>query len=340
MELPRRRFLQLATGATTVAAMATMARAQEVCWNSLGGGLTSAPAICSWGPGRLDIFARGEDFALWHKHSPDLQNWEWSKWESLGGELTSPPAAVSWGEGRIDVFVRGTDRALWHRWFTHGNWSGWESLAGALNFGPAVSSWGPGRLDVFARGTDNTIFQRTFDGSWRAWTPIGEPWTRVDLPGIAAVSTAPGHIDLFMWVPAEFHPPNVYLAHKSFSQESWRSTTGIGDIFAVPAAPASVSTSLAVASWRFRAVDWFMRGADNTLQHSAGRVDTGPGTSSSLGVIFGPPSGVGISRGGFLTSGPAAVSTFPKNTERRIDVVVRGGDNALWHARLLSESVS
>ena len=121
-------------------------------WESLGGGFTSAPAICSWGAGRLDIFGRGEDFALWHKW---FDGAKWSDWETLGGSLTSPPAAVSWGAGRIDVFVRGTDRALWHKWFRDGGWRGWESLGGALNFGPAVSSRSSGRLDVFARGTDN-----------------------------------------------------------------------------------------------------------------------------------------------------------------------------------------
>ena len=129
-------------------------------WESLGGEFTSAPAVCSWGPGRLDVFGRGTDNALWHKWFTDG---EWRGWTSLGGTLTAPPAAVSWGVGRIDVFVRGGDLALWHKWFTGGRWSDWESLGGGLNFGPAVSSWGPRRLDVFARGTDNTIFQRTFD---------------------------------------------------------------------------------------------------------------------------------------------------------------------------------
>src|SRR5262245_31602658 len=103
MELPRRRFLQLAAGATMLPATSQMVGAQPADWQSLGGGITSAPAICSWAPGRLDVFARGEDFALWHKYSRDLQSW--SEWESLGGGLASPPAAVSWGEGRIDVFV-------------------------------------------------------------------------------------------------------------------------------------------------------------------------------------------------------------------------------------------
>ena len=85
-------------------------------WESLGGVLTSGPAVSSWSNGRLDCFVRGTDSALWHKW------WQngWSGWESLGGVLTSGPAAVSWGNGRIDVFVRGTDSALWHKWYQNG----------------------------------------------------------------------------------------------------------------------------------------------------------------------------------------------------------------------------
>ena len=36
---------------------------------------------------------RGNDNALWHRWSPDGQNW--SPWESLGGVLTAGPAAVA-----------------------------------------------------------------------------------------------------------------------------------------------------------------------------------------------------------------------------------------------------
>ncbi len=75
--------------------------------------LTSAPAVASWASGRLDVFVRGTDSALWHKW---YQN-GWSGWESLGGVLTSAPGAVSWGPNRIDVFAAGTDSAMWHRWW-------------------------------------------------------------------------------------------------------------------------------------------------------------------------------------------------------------------------------
>ena len=82
-------------------------------WESQGGVLTSGPGASSWAPGRLDVFGRGTDSALWHK----WYEGGWGDWESLGGTLTSSPAAVSWGPGRIDVFARGTDSALWHTWY-------------------------------------------------------------------------------------------------------------------------------------------------------------------------------------------------------------------------------
>ena len=36
-------------------------------WEKLGGILTSAPGCTSWGAGRIDCFARGQDNAMWHK---------------------------------------------------------------------------------------------------------------------------------------------------------------------------------------------------------------------------------------------------------------------------------
>src|SRR5206468_3353111 len=94
---------------------------------SLGGSWTSSPSVASWGAGRMDVFIRGTDNALWHSFWTGTQ---WSPFESLGGGLTSGPGVGSWGPGRIDVFVRGTDNQLWHK-FWAGAWSGWERLGAA-----------------------------------------------------------------------------------------------------------------------------------------------------------------------------------------------------------------
>jgi hypothetical protein len=279
-------------------------------WESLGGGFTSAPAVCSWEPGRLDVFGRGEDFALWHKW---FTEGAWSDWEKLGGALTSPPAAVSWGEGRIDVFVRGTDNALWHKWFRDGSWRDWESLGGILNFGPAVCSWGAKRLDVFARGTDNTIFQRTFDGSWGNWSSLAQPVTTSAFPGIAAVSPARGKIYLVMWGSWDV---GYLLTDRFYGGTSgiWESPRKFVDF---SEAPASLSTSIAAASWRDDHYDVFARDSDQTLFRVAFVEGAIPHQTTYFGSV-----------GGMLTSGPAAVAS--PDHSGRIDVIARGPDNAYW----------
>jgi hypothetical protein len=170
-------------------------------WESLGGTLTSDPAAASWASGRLDVFARGTDNALWHR----TYDGGWGGWESLGGTITSGPAAVSWGQGRIDVFARGDDNALWHRTFD-GGWGGWESLGGTLTSDPAAASWASGRLDVFARGTDNALWHRTYDGGWGGWESLEGVLTSSP----DAVSWGPNRIDVFA------RGSNEALWHKAF----------------------------------------------------------------------------------------------------------------------------
>ncbi len=142
-----------------------------MAWERLGGTLTSAPTVSSWGSRRLDCFVRGTDSAMWHKWYDGRR---WRGWESLGGILTSAPAAVSWGNRRIDCFVRGTDNAMWHKWYDGRRWRGWESLGGVLTSAPTVSSWGSRRLDCFVRGGDNALWHKWYDGSrWRGWESLG-----------------------------------------------------------------------------------------------------------------------------------------------------------------------
>ena len=84
--------------------------------------LTGPPAACSWGTGRIDVFARGSGGEVLHKW------WDgkaWSPFESLGMPVTADTepaplpstgaiAACSWGEDRLDVFTRAVDGNLYH----------------------------------------------------------------------------------------------------------------------------------------------------------------------------------------------------------------------------------
>jgi ligand-binding sensor domain-containing protein/signal transduction histidine kinase len=93
-------------------------------WQSLGGIITSKPAVCSWGEGRIDVFARGADDALWHRTFADGY---WHGWEPLGGKLTAGPSIVECRENYIDIHVRGINNTR-QRLVWDGGWSDWETL--------------------------------------------------------------------------------------------------------------------------------------------------------------------------------------------------------------------
>ncbi len=211
-------------------------------WESLEGKLTSGPGVSSWGPERLDVFARGTDAALWHKCFDS----DWSDWESLGGVLTSAPAVVSWGRDRIDVFARGADLALWHKWFDN-EWSGWESLGGVLTSGPAVASRKSGRLDVFVRGTDSAIWHKSYGDGWSGWESLGGVLTSAP----AAASWSSGRLDVFA------RGADSALWHKSFKNgwSEWESRKGL-----LASAPAAVC-------WGANRIDVCATGIDSTVWH-------------------------------------------------------------------------
>ena len=89
--------------------------------------LTGHPTACSWGPSRLDVFARGSHGDMLHRSWNGNQ---WGQFESLrtpsGEGGTAVPfvgmaTACSWGQGRLDVFARALDGQLYHAWWD-GSW--------------------------------------------------------------------------------------------------------------------------------------------------------------------------------------------------------------------------
>lgn len=91
--------------------------------------LTGPPAACSWGPERMDVFARGPGGDLLHKW---WDGKDWSPFESLGMPIaveadrrcipfTGSVTACTWGPSRLDVFARALDGHLYHAWWD-GTW--------------------------------------------------------------------------------------------------------------------------------------------------------------------------------------------------------------------------
>lgn len=160
-------------------------------WKSLGGQLLGSPDACSWGPDRLDVFARGTDQNL---IQISRIGGRWTNWVDLGGNLLTDPSCVSWGPNRIDVFATGASFTLIHKAWDGRRWTEWESWDGEVREAVDAASWGPNRIDVFARGTDDALWQFAWDGErWTGWNRLGG--RIISSPG--AVSWGPNRIDVF-----------------------------------------------------------------------------------------------------------------------------------------------
>lgn len=153
--------------------------------------LGGAPATCSWGPGRMDMFVADQGGSLWHiwaSDAPSEATAHWGTWEYLGSPLIagSPPKVTSIGStlsvlsfttNELAVWFRGTDNNLWGIAWGNG-WTpyytfpipGGLSLATApsgvnTTVGGEVSGW------VFVVGNDANLW--CFEGD--AWHGLGAP---------------------------------------------------------------------------------------------------------------------------------------------------------------------
>ena len=161
----------VARGADNAAYYKTFILGQWSDWERLGGNLTSGPSVSAWSDGPVDVFARGPNNELLHKHRG--YGGDWSDWKNLGGVLTSDPDSDhNYG---LHVVARGADNAAYYKTFILGQWSDWERLGGNLTSGPSVSAWSDGPVDVFARGPNNELLHkhRGYGGDWSDWKNLG-----------------------------------------------------------------------------------------------------------------------------------------------------------------------
>src|SRR6266581_2318788 len=136
--------------------------------------------------GRLEVFAAGNDGALWHIWQT-APNGTWSSWASLGTlsnvQFLSGYTVGKNADGRLEVFTVGSDGALWHIWQTTagGNWyNTWFSSGKPsgmdLQPSPTLVRNADGRLEVVAAGTDGAlwhIWQTAPNGTWSSWAYLG-----------------------------------------------------------------------------------------------------------------------------------------------------------------------
>lgn len=138
---------------------------------------TAALAATSWADNRLDIYAVGVEFWLYHKYWDGSQ---WSVWESLGAEtMLESVAASSWSANRLDVVVK-ADMNFYYKFFDGEAWRpdvlGWYSKGPNSVFisNPSVVSWGTNRLEIFGVNNDQELVHQAWVGD--SWFPSNTDW--------------------------------------------------------------------------------------------------------------------------------------------------------------------
>lgn len=208
-------------------------------WRPHGGALTTTPAIVSWGPGRLDVFARGTDGAAWQV----AYDGTWRDWRSMGGQFPAEVTALAPYAGRLDLFVRGMTGDVCQAWWDGSKWNGWASHGGVITSNVCALAPFQGRWDVFVRGTDGALWQRWAHDGWSPWTRLGGQIT-----GTPTALYEGGRWYVF----ARGDDGALWLCA---TQPDWSWTRLDGGIIGEPAA----------VSCGAGCVDVFARAADNTL---------------------------------------------------------------------------
>jgi len=238
-------------------------------WTSLGGILTSPPAVGKNQDGRLEVFARGTDDKIWHfsqaaANAPS----SWSNWECLTGDQTfrGPVSVVTNNWNKLEIFARGRDNSIWHRWQNDPNvreasrWSSWSSLgsaAGGMQTDPTAALNWDKRIEVFAVGGDNQVyhnFQRYFDA-------FGSPWSGwLSLPGrsFKGLVTAETDADGRLHVVARALDDTVWVNYqltRSGDWSGWQNFSGI------------TSGDPTLARNNDGRLELFLRGSDGRVWH-------------------------------------------------------------------------
>lgn len=291
-------------------------------------GFTGHPSLTTWGPGRLDVFARDGAGRVQHAWFDD----QWRGWTPVTPDArpaASDPAVASWGPGRFDVCVRTSGGTLDHYWYSEEiGFAGPEDYEGDFAGRPALASTSLYGMHLTARDARDGLLR------YQCWLPTqrSHVWTSTPtLPargvfdfsppataeGVALTCTAD---PVMLHCRGQGRIPNRLLVYALQDDRllclepwGWPGTphdrmVGVG-----------VASDAAVASSRRCRADVFVRLESGAVGHLIEDLDdTGVG-AASWSVLDG---------GGAAVAGrPAAVVSRPG----RLDLFFRSVDDELCH---------
>jgi hypothetical protein len=233
-------------------------------WQDLGGIITSAPAAVSWGPARIDLFARGGNGELVQRAKEG--SGAWTAWgtpgELRGMLLRSAPSCTSAAPNTINcVALREGYGGVTQFWWDGQRWSR-NDLGGDATSAPAIVAWGRGRLSVFVRNGNGTLIHKYWQPGAADWAPpqweaVGNGAQLFSAP--SCTSRDSGIIDCFSLGPTGIVQQLYYdeTAGAGARWNGWFQLTGVASF-------RGGSTISAVGSGR-NLLDLFVRGLDTRL---------------------------------------------------------------------------
>jgi hypothetical protein len=283
--------------------------------------------------GRQEIFALGDDNALWQKWQV-APNDGWSEWKTLDtpakdNTLTGQFTVGRNQDGRQEIFAVGSDGNVWQIWQTapNGGWSNWGKLGrpvpgirGADRL--TVGRNKDGRQELFVMGGDDAlwhVWQVAPNLGWTAWESLRKP-KDPDLPEPKdrdiseplVRENADGHLEVFApgngafcnrWQEA---PNSTVWRHQGWNAKPQpRSTVGL--------------TWLEAALNFENRIEALGFGDDGALWQ-ASQIDVAPNWSGWQSLAA-PPAKI-------RQADRLSVGT---NQDGRLDAFVVGQDGAVWH---------
>ncbi len=304
-------------------------------WESLSGGLVTAPVIVAPDDYRLAVFATGPDGTVWERVWAVLE-WvpENGNWRSLGnkGNTVGAPAAVASGNV-IELFARDsvTGHLLHQEAISHDgggypiwNTAGWEDLGGNLAPGePTVVLSQPGnQAHVFVTNTNNTASTIAVSGYGLhgSWVSLSGAAVQFE-PG--AVSWGPDRLDVFVSAANA-----LYHRYSGDNGATWYPTNGSWEGLG-----GSVAATPAVTSWGPNRLDVVVSSADASINHVAwtgaawGTCGAPPCWSNIPGVVWSDPVN-GFAPPTTVTTGTGNLQLFVQGTDRGLYTYSMSGTDA------------
>jgi hypothetical protein len=237
-------------------------------WAQLDGStFSSAPAAAARTKtgGRLDLFARGNDHAIYHR---SLIDGTWSAWENLGGgTFSSAPTATRFGfsgsAGYVEdvyIFARGDNGELYWRVMSGGGWAS-MGVGNQIVGAPAATTHAFGPV-VVARGTDNAIWMQEYSSvykdsagkdrccAWSGWKSLGGVLTSAP-----AIGWTENSFQLHVF--ARGGDNALWSRSRNYHQTTWGDWMSHGGL--ITSAPGAAETIDGVTA--------FARGGDNALYY-------------------------------------------------------------------------